>query len=254
MDYDDEHLLYTAVGPLVALFLGMALIPLRDFTTASNLTFVFIVLTIVVAEFGGRWAAVATALVSTLSLDFFLTQPYLRLVINDKHDIIAFAGLAICGLVAAALGSRRGERVADLRLARKRQDLLHAALVELEGGAAINHRAAKLLDACWAALPVAAIVLRDSHNTLVAAKPASRPQPERVLQRDTLLPPGVPDGDAGHHTIPLPEDGGRLALMFNGRQVGWLDVWGNTVPANGATRRAIADVSAVAAALLAQAE
>ena len=45
-----------------------------------------------VAEFGGRWPAVATALASALSLDFFLTQPYLHLAIDDKHDIIAFAG------------------------------------------------------------------------------------------------------------------------------------------------------------------
>ncbi len=43
---------------------------------------------------------------STLSLDFFLTQPYLRLEIEGKHDIIAFVGLAGCGLLAAALASR----------------------------------------------------------------------------------------------------------------------------------------------------
>ena len=47
-------------GPLLAILLGIALIPFRESTTASNLTFAFVVLTIVVAEFGGRTAALAT--------------------------------------------------------------------------------------------------------------------------------------------------------------------------------------------------
>ena len=61
--------------------------PLRTYTTASNFAFVFVALTIVVAEMGGRAAAVVTALVSALSLDFFLTQPYMRLTIHEKHDV-----------------------------------------------------------------------------------------------------------------------------------------------------------------------
>jgi K+-sensing histidine kinase KdpD len=104
---ETDRLIYLASGPLVAILLGIALIPLRETVIPSNFTFPFIILTIVVAEYGGRRAAVATALVSALSLDFFLTQPYLRLTIEGKHDITAFLGLAACGLVAATLGARR---------------------------------------------------------------------------------------------------------------------------------------------------
>jgi K+-sensing histidine kinase KdpD len=107
MKPDADRLIYLATGPLVAILLGIALIPLREDVIASNLTFPFIILTIVIAEFGGRPAAVTTALVSAMSLDFFLTKPYLRLTIQGKHDITAFLGLAACGLVAAALGARR---------------------------------------------------------------------------------------------------------------------------------------------------
>jgi len=107
MDEDADRLFYLGVGPLAAVLLGVVLVPVRGFTTASNFTFVFLALTIVVAEFGGRTAAVATAVASTLSLDFFLTQPYLRLEIHDKHDVIAFLGLAGCGLLSAFLASRR---------------------------------------------------------------------------------------------------------------------------------------------------
>ena len=80
--------------------LGIA--SMREMTAASNFAFLFVALTILVAELGGGRAAVATALSSALSLDFFLTRPYLRLTIADKHDIIAFVGLATCGLIAAA--------------------------------------------------------------------------------------------------------------------------------------------------------
>lgn len=104
---DSERLLYTGLGPLAAVLLGLALAPVRDVTTPSNFAFPFIILTIVVAHQGGRIAALATALVSALSLDFFLTRPYLRLTIAGKHDVAAFLGLAACGLVAAALGRRR---------------------------------------------------------------------------------------------------------------------------------------------------
>ena len=107
MRADEDRTIYIAMGPLAAILLGFALMPLREIVIASNFTFLFIILTILVAEFGGRRAAVATAIVSALSLDFFLTKPYLRLTIQGKHDITAFLGLAMCGLVAAALASRR---------------------------------------------------------------------------------------------------------------------------------------------------
>lgn len=106
-----ESLFYRGAGPLAAIFLGVFLMPLRGVTTASNLSFAFIALTLVVSKVGGRWAAVATALVSALSLDFFLTQPYLHLAIHDKHDLIAFVGLAVCGLIAASLGPHRGQGI-----------------------------------------------------------------------------------------------------------------------------------------------
>lgn len=107
---DAESQFYLAAGPIAAILLGIALVPLREYTIASNLAYFFLALTIVVAELGGRWAAVATALISALSLDFFLTRPYLRLEIESKHDIIAFFGLAGCGLIAAVFGSRRRKK------------------------------------------------------------------------------------------------------------------------------------------------
>src|SRR4029450_2438335 len=104
---DERDLIYAGIGPVAAILIGMALVPFRDLTTASNFTFVFLALIILVAEWGGRAAALLTAVTAALSLNFFLTEPYLRLTIHSRDDVIAFAGLGACGLLAAALGSDR---------------------------------------------------------------------------------------------------------------------------------------------------
>lgn len=76
---DDEVRVWMVAGAAGSLVLGIALIPLRTLTAASNLAFVFLAFTIIVAELGGRGAALLTALVSAMSLNFFLTEPYLTL-------------------------------------------------------------------------------------------------------------------------------------------------------------------------------
>jgi K+-sensing histidine kinase KdpD len=141
MGIDSDRLIYTGAGPLAAVLLGMALVPVRDFTTASNFTFLFLALTILVGEFGGRTAAFATAIVSALSLDFFLTQPYLRLAIQDKHDLIAFLGLAGCGILAATLATERGGVPAKRVPSRDQLAELRSALAELEQAGPTKPRA-----------------------------------------------------------------------------------------------------------------
>jgi hypothetical protein len=101
---DRSTLVYWIGGPVAAVVMGACLVPLRDLTPAANLTFAFVALTIVVAQFGGRAVGVATAVASAVSMDFFLTRPYFRLAIEDKHDAVAFLGLAACGIIASALG------------------------------------------------------------------------------------------------------------------------------------------------------
>jgi hypothetical protein len=243
-DETGDRLIYRAGGPLAAVLLGMALVPLRGITTASNLTFVFMALTILVAELGGRAAAVATALCSALSLDFFLTRPYMRLAIADKHDLIAFVGLTVCGLIAAAVGSQRGERLAALRASRAQLAIVRAGLDLLEKRVAPGPGLAGLLEAARAALPLEAAVLRDGRGQLVAATARAQglPVPERTLPQE-----GVREGDAGR---PLPQEGARLRLVVGSQPVGWLDVWGDGRKASAGARRSLADVARLLALVL----
>jgi Domain of unknown function (DUF4118) len=250
----DESLFYLGAGPLGALLLGMALTPLRGLTPASNLSFAFMALTIVVAEFGGRWAATATALFSAVSLDFFLTQPYLRLSIEDKHDVIAFCGLAVCGLIAASLGSKRGERIATLRTVETHRDLLRSALREWHGDAPLAPQATRILAAAREAFPLAGIVLRDARGQTVASSdPADerRAEPDAGLDAETLLVRGPERSEPHAWDVPLPEAGGRIALVSGTQAVGCLDVWGSGAPASAEARRALADLSRLIAILLA---
>jgi K+-sensing histidine kinase KdpD len=238
---DSEGLFYLALGPLAAILIGAALVPLRGFTTASNFAFVFVVLTIVVAEMGGRWAAVATALVSAMSLDFFLTQPYLRLTMYEKHDVIAVVGLTVCGLVASAFGTRRGRQTDALEAARRRLEMLHTALGEDDMSEAVQSRISRILRASREAVPLAAAVVRDERDTVVASadpSDAQRPLPTVVLQAGMLS---------------IPDEGGRIALTFGGRRLGWLDVWHGGGRVRDESRRTLADLARSVAIALAAA-
>lgn len=257
MDGRNRDLWYVVVGPLAALGLGVALTVFRGVTVPSNLTFVFLALTIVVAEFGGRWAAVTTALASALSLDFFLTEPYLELAIAEKHDVIAFLGLAGCSLLAAALGSRRRERVADLRAARAHADAVRSAVGELGRSGALEARLATIVDAARATFPLSAAAVRDVTAQRLIASPrehSGTPSPDAVLASDTLLT-REQHARRGHGAeYPVPEKGASLALQFESRPVGWLDIWGNGAPFTAASRRELASLAGIVAALIARAQ
>ena len=111
MNQDDQGTVWFVIGVGVAVGLGVALVPFRTIVSASNLAFVFIALTIVVAEMGGRGAGLATAVVSALSLNFFLTEPYLsrdRQARRHRHLHRA------CGLRPHCRGLREAAR-ADRR-------------------------------------------------------------------------------------------------------------------------------------------
>src|SRR5262245_14157299 len=107
MPDSERTAVWLIVGVAGAIALGSLLVPLRGVVSASNLAFAFVILTIVVSEMGGRVAGLATAVVSAMSLNFFLTRPYLSLTIEHPDDIVAFLALAATGLIAAAFGRRR---------------------------------------------------------------------------------------------------------------------------------------------------
>jgi hypothetical protein len=223
----EESVFYLAAGAIAAILLGPLLVPLRDTISASNLAFAYIALTIAVAELGGRGAAVCTAIGSALSFNFFLTKPYLRLTIHDRQDVIAFVGLAVVGLIAAAFGAKRARDRAELTETRRHLEML-AALArwqsETEEGTGLD----RALEACCSGLSLAAMAVRDARGYVTAASAVGYGSdlPSREFEIDAL-------------PATVGAEGVRIRLAAFGSQVGWLDLWGGGDPLGSAARRTV---------------
>jgi uncharacterized protein DUF4118 len=223
MNRTDDARVWMVTGALGSMALAVVLIPLRGQVAASNLAFVFIAFTIIVAELGGRGAALVTALIAAMSLNFFLTEPYLTLTISKTDDVIAFVALAACGLIAAAFGRRR-ERLSDVAGRADREMTTLARFAERSrSGCPVDG----LLQDLRAEFDLGGLVLRDESGRVLAAAPAdagARPAPRLALDGATLFAAADESPRFGVKGLRLPEGGGRLALQ-TGRGAMSLDLW-----------------------------
>jgi hypothetical protein len=211
------------VGCVGSMLLAIGLIPLRTLTPASNLAFVFLAFTIVVAELGGRSAALATALVSGMSLNFFLTEPYLSLTIAKPDDVIAFFALLGCGLIAAWFGKRRARASEVANRARTELDVLKKIVDQLTVGAPLD----EILGYLRISFGLGALVLRDADGRILNAAPSGSSAasiPEIQLAPETLFPSDADRLRFGAKGLRLPDGGGRLVLG-TGRDAMSLDLW-----------------------------
>jgi len=223
MGKQEDGQVWMVVGALGSISLAVLLIPLRALTPASNLAFVFLAFTIVVAELGGRSAALVTALASGMSLNFFLTQPYLSLTIEKWDDVIAFFALLGCGLIAAWFGKRRARVSEVASRARTELDVLQKVVNQLAAGAPLN----EILGYLRTSFGLGALVLRDSDDRVLGAAPAgSSPPatPKTQLTPQTLFPSDAGRLRFGARGLRLPDGGGRLVLG-TGRNAVSLDLW-----------------------------
>jgi uncharacterized protein DUF4118 len=222
MRQSEESLVWTVAGGFGSIALGIALIPLRTLTPASNLAFIFLAFTIIVAELGGRAAALVTAVVSAISLNFFLTEPYLTLVITKTDDVVAFFALAACGLIAAAFGKRRQRWLQAAGRAGMDLEVLKTLVEQLRDRIPLD----EVLGGLKRSFGLAAIALRDSGERLLAAAPLGSPTPipEIPLNSDTLFAPDSTKVRFGARGLRLPQGGGRLRLPTD-RGVVFLDLW-----------------------------
>jgi two-component system, OmpR family, sensor histidine kinase KdpD len=223
MGKQDDGLVWMVAGGLGSMALAVLLIPLRTLTPASNLAFVFLAFTIVVAELGGRSTALVTALVSGMSLNFFLTEPYLTLAIDKRDDVIAFFALLGCGLIAASFGKRRAGLSEVANRAGTELEVLKKLVDHLRAGAPLDEILADLRTS----FGLGALVLRDSDDRILGAAPVGASPasiPEARLTAETLFPSDESRLRFGAKGLRLPDGGGRVVLG-TGRDVVSLDLW-----------------------------
>jgi two-component system sensor histidine kinase KdpD len=202
------------------------LIPLRSLTSASNLAFVFMAFTIVVAELGGRSAAVVTAVVSAMTLNFFLTEPYMSLQINKADDVVAFGALAVCGLIAAAFGRRREQMSELAERADDELEVLDKLVGRLRAGAPLD----SVLDDLRKSFGLRAIALRDDAEHLVAAALGGQAPPRCRRRTSPPIPSSPPMSrvSASGFGAQAARGGGRLWLRAGGGVGGGVasvDIW-----------------------------
>jgi K+-sensing histidine kinase KdpD len=106
----EQSVLAASIGCLGLLVFSMFLVPLRDFLGAANVAIILLLGVQVIAIVGGRAGGIAGAVVAALSFDFFFTEPYLRLVITDQHDIITAVLLLVTAIATSELGTLRLRR------------------------------------------------------------------------------------------------------------------------------------------------
>jgi K+-sensing histidine kinase KdpD len=102
---------------LAPVVVGALLSAVHGLVANNNAALVFVLVVVAVAATGNRAAGLLAALVSAASFDFFLTQPYLNLAINQRDDIEAAVLLTLIGLAVTeiALWGRRQQARASTR-------------------------------------------------------------------------------------------------------------------------------------------
>ena len=78
----------------------------RDRVAAASAVLVLVLCIVAVAATGDRLAGVVAALSGGVWFDFFLTEPYLRLTIDDRDDLQAAVLLVLIGLSVTELAIR----------------------------------------------------------------------------------------------------------------------------------------------------
>ena len=98
--------LAVAAGALVALAVAIALVGVRGEVHQEAIALVLAVTVAIAGRFGGRAGGIAAALMAATAFNFFHTQPYLSLKIDDPDDILTTVLLLIVGLVVGGLSAR----------------------------------------------------------------------------------------------------------------------------------------------------
>lgn len=93
-------------GVLVPLVVCVVLVPFRAHVPNTDAALILVVAVVAVAAYGHRIAGVLASVFGGLWFDFFLTAPYERLSISDRHDVETAVLLLIVGTAVTELAVR----------------------------------------------------------------------------------------------------------------------------------------------------
>jgi Domain of unknown function (DUF4118) len=200
-----------ALGAGTAIGVAGLLVSIRDWLGPSNVALVLVVIVVGAATFGGRLAGAVTSIAAALAFDFFHTQPFYSLRMDDREEIITAVLLLTVGLIVGEL--------AVLRAASRRQIEMHAlGAARLEDVASVVAAGADL-DEVWPVVRRALVDQLDLAECRFEPAPASAPlttlgRDGQIASRQLLWVHG--GGFA------LPPEGVAVPVVNQGRALGRL--------------------------------
>lgn len=196
-----------ALGPLVVASL---LVIVRDHMARSNAALVFVIVVVLAAALGGRWAGFTAAVISAMSYDFFLTRPYGSLKIDEVEDLVATVLLLTVGLIVGevVVWAHRGHR--QSKRGQEEITRLHRVAEQVASGA----RAHDVLESVRAELSD----LLSLRSCTFEQPPFGAPLPR--LGRNGSL--DIPRRRIVRGEFALPVEGVEIPVLGRGRQVGRL--------------------------------
>ena len=220
-----------SIGGLSAIGLAVLLVPLREHMANTSAALLLVLPVLLGATVGGRRGGSVTAVIATLSFNFFHTKPYYSLKVDSADDIETVLLLLAVAIVVGTVAARRSYAT---QLAEAGRDEVHAVhrIAELTSRGA---RPNELIDAARSEL---------KRLLFLAACDFERPNPESKLPR--LLPTGVLSTSTFHYVsggFELPS-GVDLLVRGDGRDLGRFVLYGTPGRAVAIERRMIAVVVA----------
>jgi hypothetical protein len=196
-----------ALGPILVASL---LVLVRDHLASANSALVFVIVVVLAAAIGGRWAGFTAAIVSAVSFDFFLTRPYGSLKIDDTDDIVTTVLLLAVGMIVGEIvvWAHRGHR--QSRRGRDEIARLHRVAEQVASGA----RADEVLASVRTELTLL-LSLRDCQ---FEQPPFGVPLPR--LERNGSI--DAPRKRFVRGEFALPAEGAEIPVLGRGRQLGRL--------------------------------
>ena len=196
-----------ALGPLVVASL---LVIVRDHIAGSNAALVFVVVVVLAAALGGRWAGFTAAVVSAMSYDFFLTRPYGSLKIDEAEDIVATVLLLAVGVIVGevVVWAHKGHR--QSKRGRSEIARLHRVAEQVAAGASTQD----VLE-----------TVRSELTELLSLRSCDFEQPPFGLPLPRLERNGAIDVAQRRilrGEFALPSEGVEIPVLGRGRQVGRL--------------------------------
>lgn len=98
---------------------------LRGRLTLVNFAMIYILVVLVIAIRLGTFAAMSAALISFLSINFFLTQPYYTFIVADTRDVIELTVFIVVAALSGQLGARARQQTEEAQRRAYEQEILY---------------------------------------------------------------------------------------------------------------------------------